>query len=87
MTTAYAWFVRGRIDRSWRANPAGSLFAVGSIPLIVWFGACAARAEPVGFRSFLWPAIGLLITGAALIAASWLIRCALSPTALIAAGP
>ena len=23
MTTAFAWFVRGRVDRSWRANPAG----------------------------------------------------------------
>ena len=87
MTTAYAWFVRGKIDRSWRANAAGCLFALVSIPLIVWLVASAARAEPVGFRSLVCPSIGLFLTGAALIAASWLIRCAASPTAQSAAGP
>jgi hypothetical protein len=87
MTTAYAWFARGRIDRSWHANPAGSLFAVLSIPMIVWLVACAARAQPVGFRSLSGPMIGLVVISAALISASWLIRCAVSPTGLSAAGP
>src|SRR3954464_10156545 len=27
MTTSFAWFVRGRFERSWRANPVGSLMA------------------------------------------------------------
>jgi hypothetical protein len=87
MTTAYAWFVRGRVDRSWRANPAGCLFAALSPPLIVWFVACAARAEPVGFRSLSGPLMGLLLAGAALSLASWLIRWTVSPATLIAAGP
>ena len=58
MTTAYAWFVRGRIDRSWRANPAGCLLAVLSIPLMIWLLACAVRAEPLGFRSLSGPLMG-----------------------------
>ncbi len=87
MTTAFAWFMRGRIDRSWRANPAGCLFAVLSVPLIVWLLACAARAEPVGFRSLSGPLMGLLLAGAVLSLASWLIRWTVSPAALTAAGP
>ena len=87
MTTAFAWFMRGRIDRSWRANPAGCLFAVLSVPLIVWLLACAARAEPVGVRSLSGPLMGLLLAGAVLSLASWLIRWTVSPAALTAAGP
>jgi Protein of unknown function (DUF2752) len=88
MTTAFAWFMRGRIDRAWRANPAGCLFAAMSVPLIVWLLACAARAEPVGgFRSFSGPLMGLLLAGAVLALASWLIRWTVSPAALTAAGP
>ena len=33
MTTSFAWFVRGRIDRSWQANPAGCLYALLTVPL------------------------------------------------------
>ena len=87
MTTAFAWFMRGRIDRSWRANPAGCLFAAMSVSLIVWLLACAARAEPVGFRSFSGPLTTLLLAGAVLALASWLIRWTVSPAALTAAGP
>jgi Protein of unknown function (DUF2752) len=86
MTTAFAWFMRGRIDRSWRANPAGCLFAVLSVPLIVWFLACAVWAGPVGFRSFSRPVMGLILTGCMLSLASWLIRWTVSPAALTAAG-
>jgi hypothetical protein len=87
MTTAYAWFVRGRIDRSWRANPAGCAFAAFSIPLISWLFACAVRAEPVGFRNLSGPVMGLLLAGCVLSLATWLIRWTVSPTALTAAGP
>ena len=86
MTTAYAWFVRGRIDRSWRANPAGCLLAVLSIPLMIWLLSCAARAEPLGFRSLSGPVMGLLLAGCMLSLASWLIRWTVSPAALAAAG-
>jgi hypothetical protein len=87
MTTACAWFVRGRIDRSWRANPAGCLLAALSIPLTFWLLACAVRAGPVGFRSLSGPLMGLLLAGCMLSLASWLIRWTASPAALTAAGP
>jgi ABC-type transport system involved in cytochrome c biogenesis permease component len=87
MTTAFAWFVRGRIDRSWRANPAGCLLAVLSIPLMIWFLACAVRAGPLGFRSLSQPLMGLLLAGCMLSLASWLIRWTVTPAALTAAGP
>jgi hypothetical protein len=85
MTTAYAWFVRGRIDRSWRANPAGCLFAALSPVLIVWLLACSLRARPVGFRSLSGPLMGLLLVGCVLSLACWLIRWTVSPAALTAA--
>src|SRR4051794_37193182 len=36
MTTSFAWFMRGRWERSWRANPAGSLLAPTCAVLIPW---------------------------------------------------
>jgi hypothetical protein len=87
MTTAYAWFVRGRVDRSWRANPAGCLLAASSIPLGIWFLACAVRSRPVGFRTFSGPLMGLLLAGCLLSVASWLIRWTVTPADLTAAGP
>jgi hypothetical protein len=86
MTTAYAWFMRGRIDRSWRANPAGCLFAALSLPLIVWMLASALRARPVGFRSLAGPLMGLLLAGCVLSLACWLIRWTVWPATLTAAG-
>jgi hypothetical protein len=86
MTTAYAWFVRGRVDRSWRANPAGCLFAGLSIPLIVWLVACVVRAEPVGVRSVGGALMGLLLWGGMICLACWLIRWTVTPAALTAMG-
>jgi Protein of unknown function (DUF2752) len=85
MTTACAWFMRGRLDRSWRANPAGCLFAASSLPLIVWMVACALRARPVGVRSLSGALMGLLLAGCLLSLACWLIRWTVSPAALTAA--
>src|SRR5947209_2717631 len=42
MTTSFAWFVRGRLDHSWRANPVGSLLAPTCAVLIPWLLAGAA---------------------------------------------
>lgn len=86
MTTAYAWFMRGRIDRSWHANPAGCVFAAFSLPLVVWLLACSVRAQPVGFRSLSGPLMGLVLVGCVLSLACWLIRWTVSPAALTAAG-
>ena len=84
MTTAFAWFMRGRIDRSWQANPAGCLFALLSIPLIAWLVASAVANEPVGFRSLSGPLMGLLAGGVPCLSlASWLIRLIVSPAVLV----
>src|SRR5215213_9507823 len=61
MTTAFAWFVRGRLDRSWRANPAGSLLAPACAAMIPWLLAGAAWGRPVGFRTLEQPLIGLVV--------------------------
>jgi hypothetical protein len=82
MTTAFAWFMRARLDRAWQANPAGCLFAVLTIPMMVWLVASAARDEPVGFQSVSGPAMGLLLAGLVLCLASWLVRLIISPLVL-----
>jgi hypothetical protein len=85
MTTAYAWFIRGRIDRSWRANPAGCLFAASSMPVIIWMLACALQGRPVGVRSLSGALMGLLLVGCVLSLACWLIQWTVSPATLTAA--
>ena len=87
MTTAFAWFTRGRVDRSWRANPAGCMFAMLSIPLMAWLVASAVRNEPVGSRSLSGPMMGLLTAGVVLSLASWLVRLIISPAVLAGPGP
>src|SRR3954462_9619123 len=61
MTTSFAWFVRGRFDRSWQANAAGSLLAPACAVLIPWLLAGAAWGRPVGCRSLERPLIGLMV--------------------------
>jgi Protein of unknown function (DUF2752) len=79
MTTSFAWFVRGRIDRSWQANPAGSVVALVSFPLAVWLVLCATANKPVGFRSLSRPLLFLLVVAVVLSIASWLVRLIVSP--------
>ena len=74
MTTSFAWFVRGRLERSWRANAAGSLLAPTCAVLIPWLLAGAARGRPVGCRSLELPLISLLVATVALSLLSWTIR-------------
>jgi hypothetical protein len=74
MTTAFAWFVRGRLDRSWRANPAGSLLAPACVVMIPWFLGGAARGRPIGFRTLEQPLTGLVVATVALSLLSWTIR-------------
>jgi Protein of unknown function (DUF2752) len=74
MTTSFAWFVRGRFDRAWRANPVGSLLAPTCALLIPWLLAGAARGRPVGCRSLESPLIGLVVATVALSLLSWTIR-------------
>lgn len=74
MTTSFAWFARGRLDRSWRANPAGSLLAPTCVAVIPWLLAGAARGRPVGSRALEPPLVGLVVATAALSLLSWTIR-------------
>ncbi len=83
MTTSFAWFVRGRIDRSWRANPAGFLLALLTIPLIAWLVLSAVADEPVGFRSLAEPFFSLIVGAVVLSLAFWLIRLIVSPGGMV----
>jgi hypothetical protein len=74
MTTAFAWFVRGRLDRSWQANPAGCLLAAACLALVPWLLAGAARGKPWGTRSLEPPLIGLVVATVALSLVSWTVR-------------
>ena len=74
MTTSFAWFARGRFDRSWRANPAGSVLALTCVALVPWLLAGAARGRPPGFRSLDRPLIGLVVATVALSLVSWTLR-------------
>jgi len=87
MTTSFAWFARGRMDRSWQANPAGCLFALLTVPLIAWLVGSAVENRPVGFSSLSRPFYGLLIAAVVLSLASWLIRLIVSPAVLVKPGP
>jgi hypothetical protein len=74
MTTSFAWFARGEFDRSWRANPAGSVLAPACVALIPWLLAGAARGRPLGSRSVERPLTGLFVAIVALSLLSWTIR-------------
>jgi hypothetical protein len=74
MTTSFAWFARGRFDRSWRANAAGSVLAPVCVALIPWLLAGAAWGRPLGCRSLERPLTGLLVATVALSLLSWTIR-------------
>jgi hypothetical protein len=74
MTTSFAWFVRGRLDRSWQANPVGVLLAPACLALIPWLLLGAARGKPLGVRSLEPPLIGLVVAAVALSLLSWTVR-------------
>ncbi len=83
MTTAFAWFVRGRFDRSWQANPAGLLLALAMVPLIGWLAACAVVDQPVGFLSLTGPLIAFVAIVVVVSLGLWLFRLIVSPTGLV----
>ncbi len=74
MTTSFAWFVRGDLVRSWRANPAGSLLAPTCLVLVPWFLAASVRGRPSPFRSWEIPLVGLAVAVVALTVLSWTVR-------------
>jgi hypothetical protein len=74
MTTSFAWFARGRFDRSWGANPAGSLLAPACAALIPWLLIGAVRGRPLGFKTLEQPLIVLVVGTVALSLLSWTFR-------------
>lgn len=74
MTTAFAWFVRGGFERSWRANPAGCALAPVCAGLIPWLLAGAAWGRPVGCRSLEPPLLALVVLMVMLSLLTWSLR-------------
>jgi hypothetical protein len=76
MTTAFAWFVRGRFARSWQANPAGCLLAGAGVALTPWLLLTAAAGRPLGTRSVQRPLVGVLAGIVVVALISWVVRLA-----------
>lgn len=74
MTTAFAWFVRGRYDRTLRSNLAGGFLAPATLSLGIWCLATAGRGRSVGFRSVETPLVAYVFAASAVTALSWTIR-------------
>jgi len=86
MTTSFAWIMRGKVVRSWRANPAGCLLALLSFPLIAWLIASAVANEPIGFQSLVDPLLSLVLAAVVVSLVVWLVRLIVSPDALVGPG-
>jgi hypothetical protein len=86
MTTSFSWLTRGRIDRSWQANPAGCLYALLTVPLIGWLALSAVANKAVGSESLSASLAGLVFAVVASGLASWLIRLIVSPSVLVESG-
>lgn len=74
MTTAFSWAVRGRFDRAWRANPAGSLLVPTCAAMIPWLVVSAARGRPWGTRSLDGPLMIVVVASVAFGLAAWTFR-------------
>jgi len=86
MTTSFAWIMRGKVVRSWQANPAGCLLSLLSFPLIAWLIASAAANEPIGFQSLADPLMSLVLAAVAVSLIVWLVRLIVWPDALVIPG-
>jgi Protein of unknown function (DUF2752) len=74
MTTSFAWFVRGKLERSWWANPAGSLLVPTILVLIPWLLLASAQGRSWPFRTLELPLIGLAVAVVALTVTFWIVR-------------
>jgi len=86
MTTSLAWVVRGRVGRSWQANPAGCVLALLSVPLMVWLVCSAVANQPRGCSSLSRPLMTLLVAAVVLSLASWFVRLIVSPAVPVGQG-
>lgn len=74
MTTAFAWFVRGRLDASWGANPAGCLLAVSCVGLVPWMLLGAVSGKVWGVRSLDAAMLVGLVAVATFSLVAWALR-------------
>ena len=74
MTTSFAWFARGELVRSWRANPAGSLLAPTCLAIVPWLVVASARGRPAPFGSWEVPLVGLAVAIVALTVLFWTLQ-------------
>lgn len=74
MTTALAWFVRGRLDRSWSANPGGVAVGLVALGLIPWLVASAAWGKPWRSRTALDPLVACFVAVVAWSVLAWSFR-------------
>lgn len=75
MTTAFAWVMRGRFDRAWGANPAGSVLAPACVVVMTWLAACAVKGRPCwGARTIDGPAVVLVVATVGVSLLAWILR-------------
>lgn len=74
MTTAFAWFARGKPAESWGANPAGLVLAITCAILAPWMLVAAATGRAWGVRSLDRPAMMLFIGLVGLTLIFWVAR-------------
>ncbi|WZO96520.1 DUF2752 domain-containing protein [Isosphaeraceae bacterium EP7] len=74
MTTSFAWFARGRLDRAFSANAAGVLLAPTCLVIVPWLLASALRGRPWGTRTVAEPLVRLVVAIAAISLLAWTIR-------------
>ncbi len=71
LTTSFAFFVRGDLKNSARANAVGTLLAVFCLALVPWCLASAWRGRYYLVRSVEWPLLGAVLLFTVLLLARW----------------
>jgi hypothetical protein len=74
MTTAFAWFVRGRPVQAWNANPAGLILAAISSGLVPWMLVGSLTGHLWGVRSLDESFLKLTLAVAAFSLLTWMLR-------------
>jgi Protein of unknown function (DUF2752) len=74
MTTAMAWLARGRLDRSWSANPGGVAIGLLALGLIPWLVASAATGRPWRSRTIVDPLVWCFVAAVAWSVLAWTFR-------------
>jgi hypothetical protein len=78
MTTSFAFFVRGDLWNSFRANAVGTLLAAFCLALVPWSLVCAVRGRTYGVRSWEQGLMATILVFMALLLLRWGILLALN---------